>query len=79
MSIKKVKGRQSLGIKSRTPGLCSQCSATDLQQPDNLGHLVCPCSQCSATTTRQRWKLSGKAQARCPVAASPFTFHYCTS
>ena len=31
----KWKGRQLLGIKPRTPGLCSQCSATELRQLDN--------------------------------------------
>ena len=30
----KCKGRKSLGIKSQTLGLCSQCSGTELQQPD---------------------------------------------
>ena len=30
----KWKGRQPLGIEPRTPGLCSQCSATELRQPD---------------------------------------------
>ena len=29
------KGRQSPRIKPRIPGLCSQCSATELWQPDN--------------------------------------------
>ena len=29
------KGRQPPGIEPRTPGLCSQCSATELRQPDN--------------------------------------------
>ena len=31
----KWKGWLLAGIKPRTPGLCSQCSATELQQPDN--------------------------------------------
>ena len=31
----KWKGRQPPGIKPRTLGLCSQCSGTELQQPDN--------------------------------------------
>ena len=30
-----MKGRQSPGIELRTPSLCSQCSATELQQLDN--------------------------------------------
>ena len=29
------KGRQPPGIEPRTPSLCSQCSATELRQPDN--------------------------------------------
>ena len=29
------KGRQPPGIEPRTSGLCSQCSATELRQPDN--------------------------------------------
>ena len=29
------KGQQLPGIEPRTLGLCSQCSATELQQPDN--------------------------------------------
>ena len=31
----KWKGRQPLGIEPRTPGLCSQCSTTELRQLDN--------------------------------------------
>ena len=31
----KWKGRQPPGIEPRTPGLYSQCSATELRQPDN--------------------------------------------
>ena len=27
--------KASLGIEPRTPGLCSECSATELRQPDN--------------------------------------------
>ena len=33
--IEEVKGWQSLGIEPRTPGLCSQCPATELSQPNN--------------------------------------------
>ena len=32
---RKLKSRQLLGIKPRTPGLSCQCSATEPQQPDN--------------------------------------------
>ena len=40
------KGRQSPGIKPRTPGLCSQCSTTELQQLDN--HQPSQSSICTA-------------------------------
>ena len=29
------KDRQPPGVEPRTPGLCHQCSATELRQPDN--------------------------------------------
>ena len=42
----KWKGWQLPGIESRTPGLCSQCSATELRQPDN--HQSSQSSICTA-------------------------------
>ena len=42
----KWKGRQSPGIEPKTPGLCSQCSATELRQSDN--HQPSQSSICTA-------------------------------
>ena len=47
------KGRQSLGVQPRTPGLCTQCSVTELWRLDN--HQPSQSSTCTAQQVGLKW------------------------
>ena len=70
------------GIEPRTPGLCSQCSATELRQPDNIctaqAGLIMGAGGCPVAVAQ--WQSTGCTSqvswVRFPVTAGLFTFLY---
>ena len=68
----KWKGQQPPGIEPRTPGLCSQCSATELWQLDN--HQPSQSSLCTAQLA-EHW-LHKSDEVRFLVTVGLFTFPY---
>ena len=66
-----MKGRQLPGIEPMTPGLCSQCSATELQPPHNHQ----PSIQLVATVCTVPFDVIGEFKTKCQTTPNPSTFH----